>query len=198
MASIQPSFLHFYLFRTRQHNTNFLLTSKDELKYPGGGWSFPSNPNLLLSFSIVNGVLYLFIHSANHISPFRTIHNRVHKFFGTYNEILKILYIYSLISHSVSNILFNKISNPIPGGPLQLSLFTNQSVLQWNLKPHSQGNSQNTHPILGRLHITFLISTTFPNSNPSHSLNYGSKGIWTFSRQNHWCPHIIPHLGLKS
>ena len=47
------------------------------------GWSSLSNPNLLLSFSTVNRVLYLFIHSANHISPSRTIQNRVHKFFGT-------------------------------------------------------------------------------------------------------------------
>ena len=37
IAHIQPSFLHFYLFRTRQHNTNFLLTFKDELKYPEVG-----------------------------------------------------------------------------------------------------------------------------------------------------------------
>ena len=34
MARIQPSFLRFYLFRTRQYNTSFLLTSKGEIKYP--------------------------------------------------------------------------------------------------------------------------------------------------------------------
>ena len=43
MARVQPSFLHFYLFRRRQYNTSFLLTSKDELKYPRG--SFLNNPN---------------------------------------------------------------------------------------------------------------------------------------------------------
>ena len=78
MARIQPSFLHFYLFRPRQHNTSFLLTSKNDLKYPGG--SFLSNPKLLLSFSIVNGLLYLFICLVNYISPSRTIQNRVHEF----------------------------------------------------------------------------------------------------------------------
>ena len=57
MARIQPSFLHFYLFQTQQHNTSFLLTSKDELKYPGG----LSEATLPLSFTIVNGVLYSFI-----------------------------------------------------------------------------------------------------------------------------------------
>ena len=45
MARIQPSFFHFYLFRTRQHNTSFLLTSKDELNILVG--SFLNNPNLL-------------------------------------------------------------------------------------------------------------------------------------------------------
>ena len=94
MARIQPSFLHFYLFRTRQHNTSFLLTSKDKLRYPRR--SFLSNPKLLLSFSIVNRVHYLFIYLVNYISPSRTIQNRVHKSFGTYNEIVKILHIYSL------------------------------------------------------------------------------------------------------
>ena len=51
MARIQPSFLHIYLFRPRQHNTSFLLTSKDELKYPGG--SFPKQPKpFTLSFTL--------------------------------------------------------------------------------------------------------------------------------------------------
>ena len=45
MARIQSSFLHFYLFRARQHNTSLLLTSKDELKYPRG--LFPKQPKLL-------------------------------------------------------------------------------------------------------------------------------------------------------
>ena len=43
MARIQPSFLKFYLSRTRQRNTSFLLTSKDELKYPS--FFFLNNPN---------------------------------------------------------------------------------------------------------------------------------------------------------
>ena len=43
MACIQPSFLYFYLFRAQQHNTSFLLISKDELKYPRG--SFLNNQN---------------------------------------------------------------------------------------------------------------------------------------------------------
>ena len=75
MARIQPPFLHFYLFQPRQHNISFLLTSKEELKYPGV--LFLSNSNQLLclllfplplglssfSFSIVNEVtffIYLF------------------------------------------------------------------------------------------------------------------------------------------
>ena len=44
---MQPSFLHFYLFRTRQHNTSFLLTSKDELEYTREGGVFPKQPKLL-------------------------------------------------------------------------------------------------------------------------------------------------------
>ena len=45
-------------------------------------------------------------------------------------------------------------------------------------------SAQNIDPILGRLHRTLPISTTFPNIEPVHSPNYGSKGIWAFSRQN--------------
>ena len=78
MARIQPSFFHFYLFQARQHNTSFLPTSKDEIKYPGGGLSKTTQT---------------FINSANNISPSRTIQNRVHKFSGTY-EIGEILHIY--------------------------------------------------------------------------------------------------------
>ena len=53
MARIQPSFHHFHLFRP-QHDTNFLLTSKDEPKHPGG--SFPSNPNLLTGYFIYSSI----------------------------------------------------------------------------------------------------------------------------------------------
>ena len=92
MARIRPSFLNFYLFRPRQHNTSFLLTSKDELKYPGGSFpkqpkpftlsaTFSTSPRLSsFSFSIVNEVT-LFIYLVNYISPSRTIQDRVHKFF---------------------------------------------------------------------------------------------------------------------
>ena len=56
MAHIQPSFLHFYLFRPRQHNTSFLLTSKDDLKYHGV--SFPKQPKpFTLSF-----ILFQYLH----------------------------------------------------------------------------------------------------------------------------------------
>ena len=156
LVLIQPSCLLFYLFRPQQHNTNFLLTSKDELKHPGV--SFPNNPKLLLSFIIVNGVLYLFIYLVNYISPSRTIQNRVHKFFGTYNEILRILHIYSLISYPVSNISFNNISNPIPGRPSQLSLATN---LQYSNKI--------SNPILRGIHKKAGLDTPRATrfSNPS-------------------------------
>ena len=65
MACIHPSFLHFYLFRPRQHNTSCLLP---KVRWYILGLLFLSNPNLLLcplhlmlhlslssfSFSIVN------------------------------------------------------------------------------------------------------------------------------------------------
>ena len=94
MASTQPSFLHFYLFRTRQHNTSFLLTSKDELKHPGV--VFPKQPNLLLSFTIVNegnsfiplfGQQYFSLKNNPKPSP---------QIFRHINEIVKILHLYSL------------------------------------------------------------------------------------------------------
>ena len=62
----------------------------------------------------------------------------------------------------------------------------------------SSTSTENIDPILGRHHKTLPISITFPNANPSHGFNYGSKGIWTFSRQHHRCPEILPDLGLKS
>ena len=72
------------------------------------GGVFPKQPKPF------NGVLYLFIYLVNNISPSRTIQNRVHKFFGTYNEILKILHIYSLIlpSHFKNNLFKNKSQTP--------------------------------------------------------------------------------------
>ena len=74
MTCIQPSFLRFYLFQPRQNNTSLLLTSKGEIKYPGGSFpkqpttlilstTFPLPPGLSFAFSIVNErtlFIYLF------------------------------------------------------------------------------------------------------------------------------------------
>ena len=99
MARIQPSFLRFYLFQSQQHNTSFLLTSKGEIKYPGG--SFPKQPKpftlstafyhcplvyLLSLFQQLTRVLYLFIYLVNYISPSSTIQNRDHKFSSAYHK----------------------------------------------------------------------------------------------------------------
>ena len=65
MARIQPSFLHFYLFRPPQQNTSFLLTSKVEKKYPRG--SFPKQPKPLfcplLFTTVPRSTFFLFFNS---------------------------------------------------------------------------------------------------------------------------------------
>ena len=53
-------------------------------------------------------------------------------------------------------------------------------------------------PYQGDFTKHFQFPQLFQTSNPPHCLNYGSKGIWAFSRQHHWCPEILPDLGLKS
>ena len=107
MARIQPSFLHFYLLQTRQYNTSFLLTSKDELKYPEG--SFLNNPNFYPF-----GQQHFPLKNNSKPSPqiFRYIQQDCQDF-----------------AHILSSLIFNplfQISNPIPGGPSRLSLDSSQ------------------------------------------------------------------------
>ena len=100
MARIQPSFLHFYLFRTQQHNTCFLLNSCLRwVKISEVGASFLNNPNFYPF-----GQQYFPLKNNSKPSP----------------QIVKILHI-----DLICNPMF-QISNPIPGGPSQLSLDTNQ------------------------------------------------------------------------
>ena len=116
---------------------------------------------------------------------------------------VKTLYTYSLISHPrFQNIHFNttvrppikppKFSTPFQGdlhNPLwPLTNTTNKisnsflgkftKTLAW-----PQTSTSNSRPILKGIYKTLPISTTFPTSNPFHSPNYGSKGIWAFSKQ---------------
>ena len=107
MACIQPSFLHFYLFRARQHNTSFLLASKDELKYPRG--SFLNNPNFY-PFGQQHFPL------KNNPKPSPQIFRYIQRDRQDFAHILNSLIFYPLF----------QISNPIPGGPSQLSLDSNQ------------------------------------------------------------------------
>ena len=121
-----------------QHNTSFLLTSKDELKYPGG--SLPKQPKpFTLSFTLfqyLTRLLYLFIYLVNYISPSRTIQKWVHKFFGTYEIRQDFAHIlpklpspvskYPLQHNGLASYLTPKILNPIPGGPSQPSVATKQ------------------------------------------------------------------------
>ena len=142
----------------------------------------------------------------------RTIQNRVHKFSDTYNEIRQdSVHILPNLPSPISKYPLqptvwpptkpqnfstpfqgdfhnpvwpltstsNKISNP----------FQEEFTKRW---PGHKPVPQILDPILGRLHRTLPISTTFPTLNPSYSPNYGSKGIWAFSRQiYHWCPGIF-------
>ena len=95
---------------------------------------------------------------------------------------------------------FNKISNPFLGEftllvpqdsePLSRRRPSQNLVCFYQYpryRSHSRETSQNTSNIYN-----------FSNSNPSHSLNYRTKGILAFSRQHHWCPEILPDLRLKS
>ena len=198
MACIQPSFLHPYLFRT-QYNTSFLLTSKDELKYPRG--SFLNNSNFY-PFGQQHFPL------KNNSKPSRQFFQYIRD--QDFAHILAFLI--SKHSFQISKITFSKTkSNPISGGiPLTsqyfnttrfsilflgeftkyparqiFSNFLDPSLEETSTKPGMPTSTQNIDAILGRLHKTLPISTIFPNSTPSHSLNYGSKGIWAFSRQHH-------------
>ena len=165
----------------------FLLISKDELKYPRG--SFSNNPNF-----------YPFgqqhFPRQNNSKPSPQIFRYIQRDRQDFAHILNSL---------ISNPLF-QISNPIPGGPSQLSLDTNQ-YLKFSLPLSVERPSQNLVwllPVL-KISIPFLEDLTehfqfpqlFLTSNPSHSLIYGSKGIWAVSR-HHWCSEILPDLGLKS
>ena len=163
MAHIQPSFLHFYLFRTRQHNTSFLLTSKDELEYPGG--SFLNNPNF-----------YPFGQQhfpKNNSKPSPQIFRHI-------NVIIKIPThrLNFLISYPVSNILFNRISKitfsktkvkPHSRGNSQSSLATNQSVLQ---------NTRFSNPFLIGIHKISRM-TRFSNfPDPSQGGRPSQNLVW--------------------
>ena len=81
--------------------------------------------------------IYLFIDLVNYISPSRTIQNRVHIFFGTYNEILQDfanifpnflspLSKYPLQHNGLASYQTPKILNPNPGGPSQPGQTTKQ------------------------------------------------------------------------
>ena len=192
MAHIQPSFLHFYFFRTRQHNTSFLLTSKDELKYTRGsflnnqnfyppGQHFPLKNNSKLSPQIFRYIQDRqdFAHILNSLISkplfqiskitFSKTKIKPHSW-GNFTNQSVLLYHKILKStprgiHKTSNTTrFSKFFRPLSGGDLHKTWYASTST-------------QNIDPILGRLHRTLTISTIFPNSTPSHSLNYGSKGI---------------------
>ena len=96
MARIHSSFLHFYLFRTRQHNTSFLLTSKDELKYPPGG-GLSQSTQTFYPFGQQHFPL------KNNSKPSLQIFRNIQWDRQDFKYILP-------ISYPVSNILFNRIS----------------------------------------------------------------------------------------
>ena len=109
----------------------------------------------------------------------------------------KILYTYFLISHPLfQNILFNttvwpptkppKFSTPFQGdlhNPVWPLFSTSNKISNPFLGEFTktpawpQISTSNSRPILRGIHKILPISTTFPTSNPSHSPNYGSKGI---------------------
>ena len=156
MARIQPSFLHFYLFRTRHHNASFLLTSKYELKYPRG--SFLNNPNFYpfdqQHFPLKNNSKpspQIFRYRQRDCQDFAHIPNSL-----------------------ISNPLF-QISNTIPGQFTKTQAWTLPvpqifSTPLWGktfTKPGMASTStENIDSILGRLHKTLSICTTLPNIEP--------------------------------
>ena len=117
MARIQSSFLHFYLFQARQHNASFLLTSKDELKYPKG--SFLNNPNFY-QFGQQHFPL------KNNSKPSPQIFRYIQRDHQDFKSILN-----SLISKplfQISKITFSKTKNK----PHSRGNSTNQTVLQYH------------------------------------------------------------------
>ena len=116
---------------------------------------------------------------------------------------VKILHTYFLISHPLfQNNLFNSTVWP-PTKPQKFST-SFQGDLHNTIWPLTSTSKKISNPFLGEftktpawsltstsnsrlilrgIHKTLTISTTFPTSNPSNSPNYGSKGIWAFSRQ---------------
>ena len=177
MACIQPSFLHFYLFRTQQ-NTSSLITSKDVLKYPGGG-SFLNNPNFypfgqqhfpLKNNSKPSPQIFRYIQRDRqdfvHILP--TLPSRLKfqtSFQGDHSQFRQatnqsVLQYHKILKSSLRGI--HKISSTT-----RFSNFLDPSLGETFAKPGMATTStQNIDPIPGRLHKTLPISTTFPNIEP--------------------------------
>ena len=148
MAHIQQSLFHFYLFRSRQHNTSILVASKDELKYPGG--SFPKQPKPFIVFATFptapRSIFFLFFNSYRsyfiYFSIWSTIFLPLQFKTESINLLVhttryvKILHTYSLISYlPFQNILFSKTVWPVtkppnsrshPGAPTQPGQATKQ------------------------------------------------------------------------
>ena len=177
MAHIQPSFLHFYLFRTRQNNTSFLLTSKDELKYPGG--SFLNNPNFYPF-----GQQHFPLKNNSKPSPqiFRYIQRDRQDFAHTLNSLIfKPLF-------QISKITVSKIkSNPIPGGiPLtsqyfNTTKFSNPFYGDFPKYPVRQIFSNFLNPYLGEMSTKPGMAST-STQNRSHSRETPQNNFHSFSK----------------
>ena len=186
MARILPSFHPFHLFRPQRHNTNFLLTSKNEPKHPGV--SFPSNPNLLMGYFIYSSIwatIFLPQEQFKTKSTTFLVHTTRYPRFCTYTSFSNLPSRFKInlfknksqtpfqgnLHNSVwplTSQYFNKISNPFLGEfHSHYHKFLNPS-LEGDLHKiwYASTSTQDIDPILGRLLRTLSISTTFPNIEP--------------------------------
>ena len=123
---------HFFIFTFSEHDNTILVSCL----LPKMSENIPGVLSLVKQtfyciFQLSTGYfIYLSIRST-YISPSRTILNRVHKFLGTSTRLSRFhTCTYPLQNNGPVPQNLSQILKPIPGGPSQLSLATNQSVLQ--------------------------------------------------------------------